>query len=190
MGKEIKWNFNYKGKSFENQLKESFHGDFYFVQNEDSLFMSQCGERYFLSMLIYGMQKIKSPEEAKKDLEKKDWIRGLDFEVSHSNGGAYQYFSLIFTILNKFDEFKVREHSVREKIVKIDKELKVFYNNQETIILPYNQLSLTIDKLLLASEDAWFRTNKEDYSKMIGYYVSGEFEKYHKRINKLSTPSI
>jgi len=184
----ITWNFQYKGRKFENRLKESWHGDFYFQQNRNSLFMAQCGERYFLPILIYSMQKIKSPEQAKKDLEKKDWIRELDFKIESSNSGPFQYFQPIFTRFNEFKEYPITEHSFRKKIIKIDKELKIFYNNEEIIILPYNQLSLTIDKLLLASEKALFRTSKEDCSRLIGYYISGEFEKYYKNISEKSNP--
>ena len=185
----ITWNFKYKGREFENRLKESWHGDFYFQQNGNSLFMGQCGERYFLPILIYGMEKIKSSEQAKKDLEKKEWIKGLDFKIESSNSGPFQYFQLIFTLFNEFKKYSVTEHSSRKKIIKIDKELKIFYNNEEIMILPYHQLSLTIDKLLLIPEGTLFRTSKEDYSRLIKYYVSGEFEEYYKKISEKSNTS-
>lgn len=188
MGSNITWKFKYKNKEFRNVLRDvNEHGDFLFTQNGNYWHMDQCGERYFLPILIYGMQKIKSPEKTKADLEKKDYIKGAGFHIESSNDGARWYFQPIFLKLDKFNEFKIKNSYEREKIIKIDRELKTFNELKEEIILPYSQLSKTVDKLIIASKNALFRTDHEDLSKMIDYYVSGEFEK---DFEKLNSPSI
>jgi hypothetical protein len=180
---EIKWNFQYNNKNFENTLRDmNIHGDFLFKQNENCLRMDQIGERYFLPLLIYGMQKIKSPEEAKKDLEKKDYIKGEGFDIPYSNGDAYWYFSPVFSILDNSNKFEIKGSYESDLSIRIDKEFKTFRNMKEEIILPYLQLSKAIDKLIIASQSYFFRTNHEDLSKIIDYYVSGEFERYHQHI--------
>lgn len=186
--KGIRWSFDYDNRHYINTLRDmNAHGDFLFKQNENSLRMDQMGERYFLPILIYGMQKIKSPEEAKRDLENKDYIQGEGFEVSHSNGGAYWYYQPIFTIFDEFNEYEISGNYERNAIVKTTgSELRVIKDEREEIILPYPQLSKTIDKLIIASKNTFFRTGYEDLSKMIDYYTSGEFEKYHKCILSLS----
>lgn len=186
--KGIRWRFDYNNKHYINTLRDmNSHGDFLFKQNNTSFKMDQIGERYFLPMLIYGMQKIKSPEEAKRNLENKDYIQGEGFEVSYSNEGAYWYYQPIFTIFDEFNEYTLSGNYERNAIVKItDSELRVIKDEREEIILPYSQLSKTIDKLIIASKNAFFRTDYEDLSKMIDYYVSGEFEKYHKYILSFS----
>jgi hypothetical protein len=183
---EVRWKFKYKDKFFENVLRDTPHGDFRFEQNNFPIYMSQMGERYFFPVLIYGMQKIKSPQITKRDLNKKDWIKGLDYEVSNSNYGAFGYFHHAFALLGHSGEMRVNEYGFAKRIIKIENELKTFNGDNEEIILPYSQLSKTIDKLLECSKGAFWRTSHEDFSKMIGYYVSGEFEEYYKKISSFS----
>ena len=181
--KGIKWNFDYNGKHYVNTLRDmGDHGDFIFEQNENKLRMDQIGERYFLPLLIYGMQKIKSPQEAKNDLENKNYIKGNGFNVSNSNGGAYWYFQPIFIILDEDKEFDIKNNYERNLLIKIDDTLKTLRDMKEEIILPYEQLSKTIDKLIICSQEGFFRTPHEDLSMMLDYYVSGEFEIYHKNL--------
>ena len=178
----VAWDFDYKGKHFENVLKDfNTDGDFSFRQNGNLLAMIDPGERYFLPIIIYGMQKIKSPEETKEELSKKYWTRGLDSEVSFSNYGAYGYYSNVFMRLNKFNEYEISYGHLKGGNVKVDEEFKILHNSGNEIVFPYDQLSVMVDKLIDSSKKGLFRTHHEDVSKMIGHYVSGEFERESSR---------
>ena len=139
--------------------------------------MIDPGERYFLPVIIYGMQKLGSYEEAVENLNKKDWIKGLDSNVSCSNHGAFGYYSNVFINLDKFNEYEIFYNQLVSGNVKVDKEFKILYNSGNEIVFPYDQLSVMVDKLIISSKKGLFRTHYEDISKMIGYYVSGEFER-------------
>ena len=178
--KELSWNFKYKGKNFENILTENASGDFKFYQNDNSIFLDQMGERYFVPMMIYGIQKMKSPEKAKKDLYKKDYLKNLEGEVSYSDERGKEYYDFLFFKMEKDGQFEIYEHDSREKIIKMGdnyKELNVFYEDEKIITLPYKQLSKAVDKAIEGSKKYFWRTNVDDMSKLINYYVSGGLEK-------------
>lgn len=183
--KEIKWTFSYKKNSYQNILQDTLHGDFKFIQNDFHLNLDQNMERYFLGLLIYAMQKIKSPEIAKDTLNKKDWKKHLDSNYDYYD--YYNFYSLPFIKLDTFGELELSYAGYYKRIAKVDKELIIKDDNHQ-IIFPYSQLSKTIDNLLVASEKGFFRTNINNYAKTINHYVSGEFEEMYALINnKINT---
>jgi hypothetical protein len=180
MKEDFKWKFDYKGEEYFNELKRNASDDFMFVQNKNSLFMGQGGERFFLGLLIYGMQKIKSPEKAKKDLSSKidheelKKLEKIDFD-------PLIFIDSTFLNLDKFREKPIGDYNSNFPFAKINEELNIFKGDKNIIKLPYEQISKSIDYIMIQTGKQGIRS--AEMSKIMDYYVSGEFEKMMKKLD-------